>query len=494
MDRTDGEEDALGPLGECTAEVLGYLQQTLTERQFVRLLGEASAVAAETGDNVTFGRLLDAGAASCDSFRSRGSKHTMLGCAASGGSAEIVERLLRDEGGQGMHQLNVASGLKRNTPVYVAVEANAPEVVKVLLQRGADPNIPSDSDGGKSPLHEAVSRGHRACARSLLHTNSTIELNVNARQSRGQTALHQAVSLGRVDMVQDLLGCGANPSLTPYPTELRNRDGLNPELGMPTCLCLAASEGNATMVETLIDHAATSIEARERIFASSGMGATAMHFAAQGSGHGPPTDNSSVVHALAQQQQVDVNAILYEGRQTALHVACSTQSTCTATVRALLAVGSEINAVDCVGNTALHVACHGSPPSVVQLLLLHGADDTARNNGAKTPADMDGSARPSIQRLLAAHRTWRRRGWLVLCRARTTKNVSLAGEGAAAGMSQEQARNKKGRASEEGESEGGIDAKGDGDGQGEMDGFAQLVDDVISCAEEGVFRHVVAFL
>lgn len=263
MDGINGE-DALGPLRECAAQVLEDLQGSLPRLHFqATILGVASAAAAERGDTATFERLMDSGAKYQDSFRSRGSGRTMIACASAGGSAEIVERLLR-EGGQSIRQLNLASGRDGATPVLVAVQANAPEVVNVFLRSGANPNL--HKSRGVSPLHMAAIHGHRACGVTLLQSNNNaIKVDVNARDSKGRTSIYEAVRHGRVGMVEDLLSGGAHPSLTPTPTLLVPGVDRDPELGMPTCLGLAASEGNRSMVDALIAHSETSSKARERI-------------------------------------------------------------------------------------------------------------------------------------------------------------------------------------------------------------------------------------
>eukprot|EP00752_Nemacystus_decipiens_P015523 g13850.t1 len=504
MDRTAGDGgDAPGPLGGCcAAQVLEDIQRSMSERQFHRMLGDACAAAAERGDPSAFGRLIDAGGVYPDSFLSQGSRRTMIGCAVFGGSADLVERLLAEEGGRALRQLNVAFGKDKATPAHVAVEVNAPEVLNILLRRGADPNIVTRRNN-VSPLQLAVILGHRACGAALLQDNhGAIKVDVNARDSSGRTSLFQAVRHGRVGMVEDLLRAGANPRLTPKPTVLRHGEGQTPELGMPTCLGLAASEGNQVMVDVLVAHGKVSNKARVKISASSKMGANALHFAAQGLSHKAPLDMTAVVRALA--DVVDVNGTLHDGQQTALHVACSTRNVSAATVRAILAVGADINAVDRAKNTALHLACRRSLKSVIQVLLLHGVDDMAKNKRGKTAADVLDKNRHDVRRMLAtyrdwrrrlaAQRAWRRRGWLILCRARAGRKMPRDGDEGKAGMLVGQAR-KKAKTNENGRGEGSVDAggAGGGDAEQETDRFAQLVDAVVG-SEERVFRHVVAYV
>eukprot|EP00752_Nemacystus_decipiens_P015526 g13853.t1 len=486
--------DALGPLRGCEGQVLEDIQRSMSERQFHRMLGDACAAAAERGDPSAFGRLIHyAGGVYPESFVSQGSSRTMIGCAVFGGSADLVERLLAADGGRALRQLNVTFGQDGATPAHVAVEVNAPEVLNILLRRGADPNIVTRRNN-VSPLQLAVILGHRACGAALLQDNhGAIKVDVDARDSSGQTSLFQAVRHGRVGMVEDLLRAGANPSLTPKPTVLRHGEGQTPELGMPTCLGLAAREGNQAIVDALIAHGKVSNEARVKISGLSTMGANALHFAAQGLSNTAPLDMTGVVvRALA--DVVDVNGTLHDGLQTALHVACSTRNVSAATVRAILAVGADINAVDRAKNTALHMACRRSLKSVIQVLLLHGVDDMVKNNRGKTAADVLDKNRHDVRRMLAVHRAWRRRGWLILYRARAARKMPRDGDEGKAGMSVDEAR-EKAKTNESGGGGGSVDAggAGGGDDEQETDRFAQLVDAVVG-NDEGVFRHVVAYM
>lgn len=114
-------------------------------------------------------------------------------------------------------------------------------------------------------------------------------------------------------------------------------------------------------------------------------------------------------------------------------------------VETLLQAGANVGQ-KCGGKTPLHVACGGSHTSTVQLLLHWGADEKATDLDDNTPSEVVGNAteRPDIQQLpeeffsnqlredrirnmletAPADRIWRRRGWLVLCRARWLSRVA----------------------------------------------------------------------
>ena len=122
------------------------------------------------------------------------------------------------------------------------------------------------------------------------------------------------------------------------------------------------------------------------------------------------------------------------------------------TVEALLRAGANVEARS-GGSTPLHVACSHSHASVVQLLLYWGADENVTDADDNTPSDVVGSHTLSAHEELRlpdevasdklkehveggirsmlqsapADRSWRRRGWLVLCRARWLSRVDELG-------------------------------------------------------------------
>ncbi|CAM9745569.1 unnamed protein product, partial [Hapterophycus canaliculatus] len=97
---------------------------------------------------------------------------------------------------------------------------------------------------------------------------------------------------------------------------------------------------------------------------------------------------------------------------------------------ALLGHGADIHLLDGEGVSPLHMAAVNSSVEMVDLLLRAGADETVPDEDGKSAADqvrstMTNSASDKktygpIVRLLdgaAEDRVWRRRGFLLLCRA-----------------------------------------------------------------------------
>jgi ankyrin repeat protein len=88
--------------------------------------------------------------------------HTPLGLACFFGHREIV-RLLIEKGAD----VNAASkNAQRVAPLHAATARQDAEIVEVLLKAGADPN--RHQEAGVTPLHEAAAAGQDAIARLLV--------------------------------------------------------------------------------------------------------------------------------------------------------------------------------------------------------------------------------------------------------------------------------------------------------------------------------------
>ena len=115
---------------------------------------------------------------------------------------------------------------KFGSALQIAARNNHAEIVSLLLERGADPNI-RGGDFGNAPIHDAAERGAMDAARVLLDHGA----DVNFRRSTGeQPAIHLAVRKERDEMVAFLLENGARP----LPTQLVAQsefDAIDPEVG-----------------------------------------------------------------------------------------------------------------------------------------------------------------------------------------------------------------------------------------------------------------------
>jgi ankyrin repeat protein len=106
-------------------------------------------------------------------------------------------------------------GKHRNTPLHLSLGnafSNAhrrhPQVVRLLLKMGADPNARNDAQ--ETPLLTACTLVGRRDALEVLLGDKRTE--VDAQDKNGDTALHRAVGWGLVPFVETLLAHGADAS------------------------------------------------------------------------------------------------------------------------------------------------------------------------------------------------------------------------------------------------------------------------------------------
>ncbi|XP_037461978.1 putative ankyrin repeat protein RF_0381 [Triticum dicoccoides] len=124
--------------------------------------------------------------------------NTVLHFAACKGSLEICKFLVEESG------LDVDSASKTGeTPMFYAALAGKVQVMRYLLDRGADPAVRDDN--GSTPLHYAAEEGHCEAVRLLLSKG----VPVDPVDHRG-APLHLAVAKDRVEVVKVLLEHGAD--------------------------------------------------------------------------------------------------------------------------------------------------------------------------------------------------------------------------------------------------------------------------------------------
>lgn len=79
------------------------------------------------------------------------------------------------------------------------------DVVRFLLLKGADPNVPSSNSFHVYPIHSAVASNFTMIAKMLLEAGA----DVNVVQMSGATPLHSAAYNGNIDLLIVLLEAGA---------------------------------------------------------------------------------------------------------------------------------------------------------------------------------------------------------------------------------------------------------------------------------------------
>ncbi|CAM9157664.1 unnamed protein product [Scytosiphon promiscuus] len=107
-----------------------------------------------------------------------------------------------------------------------------------------------------------------------------------------------------------------------------------------------------------------------------------------------------------------------------------------AAISKLLASGARVDA-DGIPRSALHCACMQGHAGCVSELLRGGADENVEDEDGNTPAEVIGTMSESLERAedvtliremlrrAPADRSWRRRGWLVILRARDCAAAGL---------------------------------------------------------------------
>ena len=90
-------------------------------------------------------------------------------------------------------------------PIHLAAMHGRGEVIRILLEAGADVDTPQAQTGGK-PLQYAAAEGHLEAARILLDAGA----DVDSTDNLGRTPLMWAASQGHEPVIEELLERGAD--------------------------------------------------------------------------------------------------------------------------------------------------------------------------------------------------------------------------------------------------------------------------------------------
>ncbi|XP_067876788.1 uncharacterized protein si:ch211-223a10.1 [Heterodontus francisci] len=148
-----------------------------------------------------------------------------------------------------------ARGWNGFTPLHHAAYRGHKQLAYLLLEHGADSNIPNNA--GETPFHFACRRGELC----IMHQMMKKGANVTALDHQGKTALHQAVSGGNIAAIRYLEEMGH------FSFHDLDRFSQSP-------LHIAASIGNEDVIKYLLR------DSRCRVEATDTWGMTPMHVAA----------------------------------------------------------------------------------------------------------------------------------------------------------------------------------------------------------------------
>ena len=296
---------------------------------------------------------------------------TPLAAALDGKHFEVAELLYRNGADVGVR----VSEHVTDTPLHVAAESGRCDIVRWLLDRGADVNAPEKNL--RTPLHLAAEQGMLAVAHLLLERDA----EVDARDDMERTPLHFASQQGHLGLVSLLLE--------------HHADVFAPNHEGRTFLDVAWERGHKEIVDVNARY-----EDRQ----------TALHIASQ---HGDPDlmrwiiDNKADLDAEDEDQETPLFPASRNGRveatrllldadadanhrdwqgMTPLHGA--SENGHDAVTRLLLKHNAEVNAEHVYHWTPLHLASRAGKGSVAEVLLDGGAEVDAKNDSSWTPLHM----------------------------------------------------------------------------------------------------------
>ena len=307
--------------------------------------------------------------------------HSLTGCGDSSRTPAIAASLMAAG-----TNVNAVDNTGRTALHLVALTGDA-ALAECLLSRGADPNA-VDSNGDTA-LHLAAERGNVTVTECLLSHGAKPNAARRGCWLPGASALHLAAEKGNVALVEGLLSHGANPNAvdggrgTPLhvaaasnqatPERLRAVAGLlvgaRADLnavywGGRTALRLAVIRGNVAVAECLLSHGVDPN-------APDGAGNAVLHLAAE--------NGSAGLAEFLLSCGANPNIRGRHG-QTALHAVAlgrAIHDQKLAVAQILVGAGTDINAVDDDGRTALYLVQQRGNTELSQFLLSQGAEVTS---------------------------------------------------------------------------------------------------------------------
>lgn len=255
-----------------------------------------------------------------------------------------------------------ASDGRRSTPLHLAAGYNRNRVVQLLLQHGAD--VHAKDKGGLVPLHNACSYGHFEVTEMLIKHGA----NVNAMDLWQFTPLHEAASKSRVEVCSLLLSQGADPTLlnchSKSAIDVAPTRDLQERLSFEFkghCLLEGCRQADPSRVKKYLSSDIVN-------FKHPYTGDTPLHCAVMS----PYPKRKQVVETLVRK-----GAHINEKNKellTPLHIA--TDLSHYDLMDTLLRLGAKVNALDALGQSALHRCAREDNIQACRILLSYSVDTT----------------------------------------------------------------------------------------------------------------------
>ena len=374
-------------------------------------------LACVNGSAAMIGKLLDAGA-NPDAANPGG--QTPLMTAARTGNPDAV-RVLLDKGAA----VNAKDTIAEQTALMFAITENHPDAVRVLLDHGADVNArttlvetpPATTgnlqgigraqnrekpvpQGAMTPLLYAARDGRTGIARMLLAAGA----KVNQAEANGESPLLVAINNGQIELAQALLEQGADPNAT-------DGFGRAPLWSAVDYRNLDAAEGSGTngvdrepvlpLIRALLDRGAnpnvqTKVEPPSRRWMMPFGARQWVNPAGQTPFVRAALAGDVAVMRLLLEHKADPNIPTLAGVTALMSAAgigwvprqtyTEPKESILEAVRLCIENGSDVNAANSKGFTALHGAAYRGLDDVVALLVQKGAKLDAKDSEGRTPS------------------------------------------------------------------------------------------------------------
>ena len=328
------------------------------------------ADAAMHSDYTTVRSLLREGA---DVNTAQGDGMTALHWAAVTGQHDTAKMLLYAGA-----NLRATTRLHAYTPLHLASRSGHPSTVKLFLDSGADYTVTTTT--GVTSLMLAASSGSADAVAALIGGR----VDVNARETgRGQTALMFAAAYGRTEAIETLLANAADPEIASDTIDVIEVD--KEFRAARTERNKRVEEERKVLVEAALkaspNLAATQEETQPEVVPETKKRNFLLRFVAwviPGGGKKEPAEEpagaSRLSYAELVGKQGGLTPLLFASRQGY-----------TASVKALVAGGADINATSADGTTPLLIATINGHFDLAKFLLESGADPTIASEAGGTP-------------------------------------------------------------------------------------------------------------